>query len=211
MKPWVSGGMLSGCPVPPMMSSVVASVNIDAIVEVSANSTAPTRANKTTKNERTTTRIRTLPDDAVMKLGSREPSPDSREPNFITASSGRVRMRVVVRSFLVVLLALVGAVLLALTSTMASMFTLATTELIMGGTGHPLSIPPDTQGFITDYITSANNNYIVPSGSCTANCTSTAVYTPEQFRFDTGLTDMTFDQSVAVGQANLDNCIHGNA
>jgi len=120
-------------------------------------------------------------------------------------------MRVVVRSFLVVLLALVGAVLLALTSTMASMFTLATTELIMGGTGHPLSIPPDTQGFITDYITSANNNYIVPSGSCTANCTSTAVYTPEQFRFDTGLTDMTFDQSVAVGQANLDNCIHGNA
>src|SRR5271165_2264388 len=74
-----SGGVDKGCPVPPMMSTVTAvNVKTDVIVDVRASKTAPTMANKTTANERTTIRIQTLPDEAVMKLGSREPSPDSR-------------------------------------------------------------------------------------------------------------------------------------
>ncbi len=70
----------------------------------------------------------------------------------------------------------------------------------MGGTGHPLSVPPDTPTFINDYVNGADSGYIAPSGLCSGGspgCTLLAVYTPEQFRFDTGFTDMTFDQSVA--------------
>jgi trimethylamine:corrinoid methyltransferase-like protein len=39
--------------------------------------------------------------------------------------------------------------LLALSTTMTSAV-LAATALIMGGTGHPLSVPPDTPTFIND-------------------------------------------------------------
>src|SRR5262249_40103863 len=118
----------------------------------------------------------------------------------------------VIRSAGVALLTIVAVVLLALSTTMTSVV-LAATALIMGGTGHPLSVPQDTPGFITNYVTGANSNYIAPSGLCTGgspSCTLLAVFTPEQFRFDTGFADMTFDQSVAVGRANLDNCIRGN-
>ena len=122
-------------------------------------------------------------------------------------------MRLVVRSTVVALLTLVAAVLLALSTTMTSAV-LAATALIMGGTGYPLSVPQNTPSVISDYVNGANSNYIAPSGLCSGGspgCTLIAVYTPEQFRFDTGLTDMTFDQSVAIGQANLDNCIRGNS
>jgi PE-PPE domain len=122
-------------------------------------------------------------------------------------------MRLVVRSTAVALLTLVAAVLLALSTTMTSAV-LAATALIMGGTGHPLSVPPDTPTFINDYVNGADSGYIAPSGLCSGGspgCTLPAVYTPEQFRFDTGFTDMTFDQSVAAGQANLENCIRGNS
>ncbi|MGE5693820.1 MAG: PE-PPE domain-containing protein [Candidatus Sericytochromatia bacterium] len=86
----------------------------------------------------------------------------------------------------------------------------------MGGTGHPLSRPQDTQQFIADYVNGADTNYIAPSGLCNGGSAGScnkvfAVYTPEQFRFDTGLFDMTFDQSVAAGQANLDRCIRSGS
>jgi len=118
-------------------------------------------------------------------------------------------MRVVARSTAVALLTFAVAVGLALSTTMTSVV-LAATALIMGGTGHPLSVPGDTPAFIADYINGANTNYITPSGLCTGGnpgCNLVAAYTPEQFRFDTGFADMTFDESVAAGRANLDNCI----
>jgi hypothetical protein len=47
-------------------------------------------------------------------------------------------MRVLMRSFVLVFLAIVGAVLLALTSTMTSIASAAATQIFaMGGTGHP--------------------------------------------------------------------------
>ncbi|MBV9515658.1 MAG: PE-PPE domain-containing protein, partial [Mycobacteriaceae bacterium] len=122
-------------------------------------------------------------------------------------------MRPVIRSAGVALLTIAAAVLLALSTTMTSVV-LAATALIMGGTGHPLSVPPDTPAFISNYVAGANSNYVAPSGLCiggSPGCTLLAVYTPEQFKFDTGFADMTFDQSVAAGRANLDNCIRGNA
>ena len=53
--------------------------------------------------------------------------------------------------------------LLALSTTMTSAV-LAATALIMGGTGHPLSVPPDTPTFINDYVNGADSGYIAPSG-----------------------------------------------
>jgi hypothetical protein len=76
-------------------------------------------------------------------------------------SGGVVFMRVVVRSTGVIISAVVAAGLLALTSTTTSVFTLAsTTALIMGGTGHPLSTPPDTTSFVQQYMGLAVDNYI---------------------------------------------------
>lgn len=83
------------------------------------------------------------------------------------------------------------------------------TALVMGGNSHPLSVPEDTPAFIRSYIGSAAADYIYPSGLCGQSCSFVAVYTPEQFRFVTGLFDMTFDESVAVGRANLDDCVRG--
>jgi hypothetical protein len=116
-------------------------------------------------------------------------------------------MRLVIRSAAAAFLAVLAAILLAVATTMTSV-ALAATALIMGGTGHPLINPPDSPVFIGDYVNGADNNFIEPSGLCGMSpCTLVAVYTPEQFRFDTGFTDMTFDKSVAAGKANLDNCI----
>ena len=81
----------------------------------------------------------------------------------------------------------------------------ASTALIMGGTQHPLSNPPDSNQFISDYIAGANNNYIAPSGLCPGTCTLVAVVTPEQFCPQYGT--MTYNQSVAQGVKNLDTAI----
>jgi hypothetical protein len=91
----------------------------------------------------------------------------------------------------------------------ASALAAAGTALIMGGNSHPLSVPEDTPDFISGYVTAADNAYIAPSGLCGTECTLVAAYTPEEIRLVTGLFDMTFDESVAVGQANLNACIQG--
>ena len=109
-------------------------------------------------------------------------------------------------------MACAAAILLAFQSTITSVFALTSTALYMGGTGHPLSIPQDTTEYIASYVAGASNRYVDPSGLCSGvnpGCAQVAVYTPEQFRFDTGLWDMTFDESTEVGRANLDACIRG--
>jgi hypothetical protein len=110
-------------------------------------------------------------------------------------------------------------VLLTSTSTVTSVLALAaatgTTVLIMGGTGHPLSTPPDTASFVQRYVGTAVDNYVSPS-SAAAPATGipagpynrVAVITPEQFAPGQG--GLTFDQSVAEGGANLDKCISAN-
>lgn len=109
------------------------------------------------------------------------------------------------------LLAIAVTVLLALASVFTSAFAIAGSALIMGGSSHPLSVPEDSPKFINKYVSGADTDYIAPSGLCGPTCSLIAVYTPEQFKFVTGLFDMTFDESVAVGQANLNDCLRGNA
>lgn len=91
---------------------------------------------------------------------------------------------------------------------------LAATALIMGGTNQVFSIPPSTSAFIRNYVVDADTNFIAPTGLCVGGdpgCTLVALYTPEQLKFITGINDMTFDESVAVGQANLEACIRGSS
>ena len=105
-------------------------------------------------------------------------------------------MRYAIRSAGFAVLAIAAAVLLTftptITATITSALTLAvTTALIMGGTGHPLSTPPDTTDFVKQYTTMAVVNYIDPASVNSAGIpgpvtNKVAVITPEQFRFDTG-------------------------
>jgi hypothetical protein len=113
-------------------------------------------------------------------------------------------MRALMGSIGVVLLGVAAAVLIGFSSALVSVISLAaTTALIMGGTQHPLSVPPDSQGFVDSYAAGANNRYI----ECGADCTLVGVVTPEQFFPVFGT--LTFNQSVAAGRQNLDDCIGG--
>lgn len=108
------------------------------------------------------------------------------------------------------LLSLVIAVLFAWGSVVTSTSAAAGTALIMGGNGHPLSVPQDTPDYINKYVTAADDAFIAPSGLCGPQCSLVATYTPAQIRFVNGIFDMTYDESVAVGQANLNDCIQGS-
>ena len=125
-------------------------------------------------------------------------------------------MRVAVRALATGMVAFGAVGLMMLTSTMVSIFTVtavaATTALIMGGTGNPLSTEKDTVPFIQDYMGMAVNNYIGPSSTATPSTgipkgpyNAVAVITPEEWAPQTG--DLTLDQSIAEGVTNLDNCI----
>jgi hypothetical protein len=110
---------------------------------------------------------------------------------------------------------------------MTSLFTLtATTALIMGGAGHPLSTPPDSLPFVIRYSDVGVDNYINPAAADPSTGIAgpvnkrVVVITPEQrllgvgfdpfFSFD-GFFNSTFDKAVAEGQKSLDGCIHANA
>lgn len=86
----------------------------------------------------------------------------------------------------------------------------ATTTLIMGGTGHPLSTGPDTVDYVSQYLRVAVDNFITPAsisgtGVPVGPYNAVAVITPEEFAPHDG--SLTFDQSVAEGVVALDNCI----
>lgn len=124
-----------------------------------------------------------------------------------------VGVRVAVRAAGVGILVLVTAVLLAMGSSIISVTAVAaTTALIMGGTGDPLSTPKDTLAFIQQYTGMAVDQYITPSstttpatGIPTGPYNAVAVITPAEWAPQTGT--LTLDQSVALGRQNLDNCI----
>ena len=109
--------------------------------------------------------------------------------------------------------ALVAAVLMMVTSTMTSIIAAtaiaATTALIMGGTGNPLSTEKDTLSYVQKYLGMAVDNYIAPSGVATPppgeSYNPVAVITPEEWAPEHGT--LSLDQSIAIGTTNLDNCI----
>ena len=107
-------------------------------------------------------------------------------------------MRGVVRSLGIVVLALLGAVALAVSSTMTTVVQLlATTALIMGGTGVP--DPPPA------YVTSMTDNYITPFFGFVAPENRVPVHTPEEFFPVFGT--LTFDQSTTQGVEDLEEAI----
>lgn len=53
----------------------------------------------------------------------------------------------------------------------------------------------------------AYDNFVGPSELCGVSCTPTAVYTPAEFWPNTGLDSLTFDESVAIGLVNLEDCL----
>ncbi|MBU3706450.1 MAG: PE-PPE domain-containing protein, partial [Mycobacterium sp.] len=91
---------------------------------------------------------------------------------------------------------------------------LASTALYMGATFNELSVPQESPEFIGFYIGAMDALYVAPTGLCgggDAGCSPVAVYTPEQLFPLTGLRDLNFDESVAAGMANLDDCLRGAA
>lgn len=87
---------------------------------------------------------------------------------------------------------------------------LIASTLIMGGTGQPMSIPPNTSEFVATHVDEVYRQFIGPSGLCVggdAGCRAVAVYTPETLAPLLG--DYTFEKSVRIGQELLDNCIRG--
>jgi hypothetical protein len=128
---------------------------------------------------------------------------------------GTTHMIVKLRSLLLAIIALAATVVIAAVPGVAPQIALlATTALIMGGAGHPLSIPPDSLGFVTRYRDVGVNQYIIPSGTTPDKVV--VVPTPEArllgFGFDPfftfrGLFDGPFDKAVAEGVKDLDACI----
>jgi PE-PPE domain-containing protein len=120
-------------------------------------------------------------------------------------------MRALIRSLGLLLLGFAAATVMGLSSALVSTVALAaTTALVMGGTQHSLNVDPgrpeipDTQQFVDDYAAGANGRYI----HCDAiDCTVVGAVTPEEFYPTVGT--ISFNQSVARGQQNLDNCLKG--
>ncbi|MGX9787660.1 PE-PPE domain-containing protein [Mycobacterium sp. MMS18-G62] len=123
-------------------------------------------------------------------------------------------MRVLTRSLCAALLALLGAVVLTASWSMSTAVQLqAATALIMGGRDHPLGPPKDQPPFVTAYLDNAVNSYISPAAAAgtgtSAADNAVAVIYPAEFFPLSG--SSTFDESVAIGRANVHNCLEANA
>ena len=129
-------------------------------------------------------------------------------------------MRGMIRSLGVVGMALLSVVGLVMAWTAATVVQLTATALIMGGTGNPLSSPPDDPvGYVSPYMSNAINGFINPAFATTGPGGTPidevgpgddryAVITPEQFFPVSG--SMTFDASVTAGLANVSRCLRGS-
>ncbi|GAY18921.1 PE-PPE domain-containing protein [Mycobacterium sp. shizuoka-1] len=126
-------------------------------------------------------------------------------------------MRLAARSTAVAIAALAAflSVVLATTTTAAlKLLASGATVLVMGGTGHSLAADQDSTDFVQSYLAGAVGNYVdpastLPTGIPAGPYNAVAVVTPEEFAPGTGT--LTFDQSVALGRQNLDNCIKGTS
>ncbi len=112
------------------------------------------------------------------------------------------------------LAAFLSLVLLSTSTAALKLLASGATVLVMGGTGHSLSPTEDSNQFVQDYMASAVGNYVAPAGTLDTGVpggpyNTVAVITPEQSAPRTGT--LTFDESVALGQQNLDSCIRSTS
>ena len=109
-------------------------------------------------------------------------------------------MRAFVRSFLMTLVAILSAAVLAVGSAVTGVVAALAdpVALVMGGTGRPL--PEDT------YVANVMQRYVEPNSICgTVTCETRKVYGPEDFwPVYGGLTALTFNQSTYEGVGYLD-------
>lgn len=110
----------------------------------------------------------------------------------------------VLRGVALTLVTLIGTVGLVVTATMSTLVQLAATALIMGGTGMKALGDPHQWGAGT-YVDQVNGTYL--SGHHLDEDDLKWVSTPEQFWPATGLTDISFDTSVARGVLSLNNAV----
>jgi hypothetical protein len=128
-------------------------------------------------------------------------------------------MRAAIRSLGVVILALASTVAVAAAWTTAAAVQLLATALIMGGSDHPLSTPPDTGSYVSEYLSNAVGGYIntaaaLPTGTGENAIPSVgehdaryAVVYPADFFPVFGT--QTLDTSVSIGRASLNGCLRG--
>ncbi|MDA4110863.1 PE-PPE domain-containing protein [Mycolicibacterium holsaticum] len=110
--------------------------------------------------------------------------------------------------------AVVAATLVILVAAMTFTFVAlaSTTVLIMGGTGHPLSTPPDTIPYVRQYMSEAVNNFVSPAATAPAlngipqgPYNSVAVITPEENWPNYGR--LKIGESIRKGGAALHSCL----
>ena len=115
-------------------------------------------------------------------------------------------MKAIARSLVVIFVALIAVPALAVSVTITTAVQLlATTALIMGGTQHPLSFPPDPDDFVNTYMGQATDHYIIPGADPDEPIETYAVIYPAEFFPVFGTT--TFDDSVEVGVSSLGGCL----
>ncbi|OLO98855.1 hypothetical protein BVU76_28645 [Mycolicibacterium porcinum] len=110
----------------------------------------------------------------------------------------------VLRAAALTLVALAGTVGLVLQASMTTLVQLAATALIMGGTGMKALGDPHQWG-AGSYVDQVNNTYLADRHLDEDDLKW--VSTPEQFWPATGLTDISFDTSVARGVLSLHNAV----
>ncbi|WP_083666002.1 PE-PPE domain-containing protein [Mycobacterium sp. NS-7484] len=110
----------------------------------------------------------------------------------------------VLRGVSLAIVALIGTVGLAVIASMTTLVQLTATALIMGGTGMKALGAPHQWG-AGSYVDQVNNTYL--SDRHLDEDDLAWVSTPEQFWPATGLTDATFDTSVARGVLSLNNAV----
>ena len=120
-------------------------------------------------------------------------------PTELTTPCDRGPMRKTARSIVLVFLTLLSAVVLGVTTMLASvgvsLAATTTTALIMGGSGTP---DPDQE---VGYVPNVSSYYIFPNSACKAdNCTLKSVVTPEEaWPLYGGPTALTWKQSILEG------------
>lgn len=125
-------------------------------------------------------------------------------------------MRLALRSINAAVSALAVAAVAIFIATMHSIVTTvalaSTTVLIMGGTGNPLSSPPDSNSFVQQYVSDAVNNYVSSSSTAPTSTgipegpyNGVAVITPAEGAPNYGT--LTVVESVNQGLATLHGCL----
>ncbi|RAV14039.1 PE-PPE domain-containing protein [Mycolicibacterium sp. GF69] len=132
-------------------------------------------------------------------------------------------MKAALRSLGAMCLAVLAAIAVAVAWTTATAVQLAASALIMGGTEHPLSTPPDDPLYISSYLDNAVNFFINPAagaptgtgdpriGEVDRNVDRNVYAVVYPAAFFPVFGSKTFDSSVRDGVLSLNGCVRGAA